>query len=57
MRRQNLLTQVLVANLLLIVAAVVASAVAGEPNLNLGDDPQAGIVLGLAVASRSWSTS
>jgi two-component system, NarL family, sensor histidine kinase UhpB len=49
MRSRNLLTQVLVANLLVIVAAVVASAVAANPSLNLGDDPQAGIVLGLAV--------
>ena len=49
MRRRNLLTQVLVANLLVIVAAVVASTLAANPDLNLGDDPQAGIVLGLAV--------
>src|SRR5204862_1030484 len=32
-RRKNLLTQVLVANLLLMVAAVVAAGVAGNPNL------------------------
>jgi two-component system sensor histidine kinase UhpB len=49
MRNRNLLTQVLVANLLVIVAAVVASTLAANPHLNLGDDPQAGIVLGLAV--------
>ncbi len=49
MRSRNLLTQVLVANLLVIVAAVVASALAANPDLNLGNDPQAGIVLGLAV--------
>jgi two-component system, NarL family, sensor histidine kinase UhpB len=49
MRSHNLLTQVLVANLLVIVAAVVASALAANPDLNLGNDPQAGIVLGLAV--------
>jgi two-component system sensor histidine kinase UhpB len=49
MRSSNLLTQVLVANLLVIVAAVVASAVAANPDIDLGDDPQAGIVLGLAV--------
>lgn len=49
MRNRNLLTQVLVVNLLVIVAAVVASTLAANPNLNLSDDPQAGIVLGLAV--------
>ncbi len=49
MRRRNLLTQVLVANLLVMVAAVVASSLAANPNLNLGDDPQAGIILGLFV--------
>ncbi len=49
MRRRNLLTQVLVANLLVMVAAVVASSLAANPDLDLGDDPQAGIVLGLAV--------
>ena len=49
MRSGNLLTQVLLANLLVIVAAVIASAVAANPNLDLGDDPQAGVVLGLAV--------
>ena len=49
MRRRNLLTQVLVANLLVIVAAVIASTLAANPDLNLGEDPQAGIVLGLAV--------
>ena len=50
MRRRNLLTQVLVANLLVIIAAVIASALAANPALSFGDDPQAGIVLGLAVA-------
>ncbi|MGI9019859.1 MAG: sensor histidine kinase [Solirubrobacterales bacterium] len=50
MRRSNLLTQVLVANLLVMVAAVVASSLAANPDLNLGDDPQAGIILGLAVS-------
>jgi two-component system, NarL family, sensor histidine kinase UhpB len=49
MSSRNLLTQVLVANLLVIVAAVIASALAANPNINLGEDPQAGIVLGLAV--------
>src|ERR671924_220844 len=50
MRRKNLLTQVLLANLLLIVAAVVAASLAGNPNLDLGDRPEAAMVLGLAVA-------
>jgi two-component system sensor histidine kinase UhpB len=49
MRRRNLLTQVLVANLLLIVAAVVVTGVAGNPNLNLGDRPELALILGLAV--------
>ena len=50
MRNRNLLTQVLVVNLLVIVAAVVAATLAANPNLNLGEDPQAGIILGFAVA-------
>jgi two-component system, NarL family, sensor histidine kinase UhpB len=50
MRRQNLLTQVLVANLLLIIAAVVAAGVAGNPGLNLGKRPELGLILGFAVA-------
>lgn len=49
MRRRNLLTQVLVANLIVMVGAVVASSLAANPDLDLGDDPQAGIILGLAV--------
>jgi len=48
-RNRNLLTQVLAANLLVIVAAVIAASLAANPGLNLGDDPQAGIILGLAV--------
>jgi two-component system, NarL family, sensor histidine kinase UhpB len=48
-RNRNLLTQVLAANLLVIVAAVIAASVAANPDLNFGDDPQAGIILGLAV--------
>ncbi len=50
MRRASLLTQVLGVNLLIIVAAVVASTIAANPHLNLGDKPQAALVLGLAVA-------
>ncbi len=49
MRSRNLLTQVLAANLLVIVAAVIAAAIAANPDIDLGEDPQAGIVLGLAV--------
>ncbi|MFI5122470.1 MAG: sensor histidine kinase [Vicinamibacteria bacterium] len=49
MRRRDLLTQVLLVNLLLIVAAVVTAAVAANPGANLFDSPQAAIVLGLAV--------
>jgi two-component system sensor histidine kinase UhpB len=49
-RRATLLTQVLVVNLLLIVAAVVAASLAANPNLNLGQKPQAALVLGLAVS-------
>jgi two-component system sensor histidine kinase UhpB len=52
MRRRNLLTQVLVANLLIIVAAVVAAAFAASPDLtlNLDQDPTIGLILGLAVS-------
>jgi two-component system, NarL family, sensor histidine kinase UhpB len=37
-------------NLLIIVAAVVASTIAANPGLSLSDKPQAALVLGLAVA-------
>jgi two-component system sensor histidine kinase UhpB len=50
MRRKSLLTQVLVANLLLIVAAVVAASLAGNPSFDLGDRPEAAMILGFAVA-------
>ena len=49
-RNTNLLSQVLLVNLLIIVAAVVAASVAANPELDLGEDPQAALVLGLAVA-------
>jgi two-component system, NarL family, sensor histidine kinase UhpB len=49
MRRTNLLTQVLVANLLLIVAAVAAAGIAGNPSFDLGERPELALVLGLAV--------
>jgi two-component system sensor histidine kinase UhpB len=50
MRRRDLLTQVLIVNLLLMVAAVVAAIVAANPNVDLGDTPEAGLVLGFAIA-------
>lgn len=50
MRRRTLLTQVLWANLLLIVVATVAAALATNPDLDLREDAPAGLVLGLAVA-------
>src|SRR4051794_37893540 len=50
MRRQNLLTQVLVANLLLMVAAVVAVAIAGNPSLDVSNHPALALILALAVA-------
>jgi two-component system sensor histidine kinase UhpB len=49
-RRRDLLTQVLVVNLLLIVAAVVTAAIAAQPNSTTIATTQAGIVLGIAVA-------
>jgi two-component system, NarL family, sensor histidine kinase UhpB len=50
MRRRDLLTQVLVVNLLLIVVAVVAAAVAANPGAEVITSPEAGLVLGIAVA-------
>jgi two-component system, NarL family, sensor histidine kinase UhpB len=50
MRRKNLLTQVLVANLLLIVVAVVVTGIAGNPGLNLAERPDLALILALAVA-------
>ena len=50
MRRKNLLTQVLVVNLLLMVAAVFAASVAANPTFDLGGHPELALVLGLAVA-------
>ena len=46
---KNLMTQVLVVNLLLIVAAVVAASIAANPQLDLASKPEAAMVLGLAV--------
>src|SRR3954452_5387768 len=50
MRRRNLLTQVLVANLLLMVVAVVAVAIAGNPSLDVSTHPQQALILALAVS-------
>ena len=47
MRRRDLLTQVLLVNLLLIVVAVVTAVIAANSNAELLD-PQSAIVLGLA---------
>jgi two-component system, NarL family, sensor histidine kinase UhpB len=44
------MTQVLAVNLLLIVAAVVAATIATSPSFELSSTPEAGLVLGLAVA-------
>ena len=49
-RSQNLMTQVLAVNLLLIVAAVAATTLATNPTFELSAKPEAGLVLGLAVA-------
>lgn len=49
MRRASLLTQVMVANLLVMIAAVVATLLATNANVNLSHKPQTAIVLGLAV--------
>jgi two-component system sensor histidine kinase UhpB len=50
MHRKNLLTQVLIVNLLLIVAAVVVTAVAGNPDFDLADNPGLALILAFAVA-------
>jgi two-component system sensor histidine kinase UhpB len=50
MRRRDLLTQVLLVNLLLVVAAVVTAVIAANPDADVLDSPQSAIVLGLAVA-------
>jgi two-component system sensor histidine kinase UhpB len=44
------MTQVLIVNLLLIVAAVVAASVAANPDIDLSSKPEAAMVLGFAVA-------
>ena len=50
MRRRDLLTQVLVVNLLLIAAAVIVTAIATNSEQGLLKTPEAGLVLGGAVA-------
>ena len=49
MHRRNLLTQVLVANLVLIIVAVVVTAVVGNPDSTVAGHPGVALVLGLAV--------
>jgi two-component system sensor histidine kinase UhpB len=49
MHRKNLLTQVLIANLLLIIVAVVVTAVVGNPDSNVAGHPGVALVLALAV--------
>lgn len=50
MRDRRLLTQVLLVNLLLIVAAVIATAIAANPDIKLSQRPEAAFVLGFAIA-------
>jgi two-component system, NarL family, sensor histidine kinase UhpB len=50
MRNRELLTQVLVVNLLLISAAVIATAFAASPDLGLSDNPRTALVFGIAIA-------
>jgi two-component system, NarL family, sensor histidine kinase UhpB len=50
MRNRELLTQVLIVNLLLISAAVIATAIAANPSLNVSDHPQTALVFGIAIA-------
>src|SRR4029079_6818900 len=49
MRSKNLLTQVLAANLLLIVVAVVVTGIAGNPTGNLAERPELALILAFAV--------
>jgi two-component system, NarL family, sensor histidine kinase UhpB len=49
MRRRDLVTQVLVVNLLLIAAAVVVAILIANPDLSLAETPEAALVLGLAI--------
>ena len=49
-RSNNLMTQVLFVNLLLVIAAVVAALFAANPDINLSSKPEAAMVLGFAVS-------
>ena len=51
MRRGTLLTQVLLVNLLLIAAAVIAASIATNPENSLRDSATIGLVLGFALAA------
>ena len=51
MRRGTLLTQVLIVNLLLIAAAVIAASIASNPDNSLRDSASIGLVLGFALAA------
>ena len=51
MRRGTLLTQVLLVNLLLIAAAVVAASIATNPDTSLQDGGTMSLVLGFALAA------
>ena len=51
MRRGTLLTQVLLVNLLLIAAAVIAASIASNPDNSLRDSASIGLVLGFALAA------
>jgi two-component system, NarL family, sensor histidine kinase UhpB len=51
MRRGTLLTQVLLVNLLLIAAAVIAASIASNPENSLRDSASIGLVLGFALAA------
>jgi len=50
MRDRRLLTQVLIVNLMLVVAAVVGAILAANPDIKLSEKPEAALVLGFAVA-------
>ncbi|HEX2467837.1 MAG TPA: sensor histidine kinase [Solirubrobacterales bacterium] len=50
MRDRRLLTQVLIVNLMLVIAAVVGAILAANPNINFSEKPEAALVLGFAVA-------
>ncbi len=49
MRRQNLLTQVLVANLVLMLATVLAVVIVGNPSLDVSNHPTLAVIVVLAI--------